>query len=57
MLDGRDQHAAPTLGLLRGAADILPIHGDRGAAPVPEAFRRLAPVWEGSGRVIVTVRR
>ena len=43
MLDGRDQHAAPTLGLLRGAADILPIHGDRGAAPVPEAFRRLAP--------------
>ncbi len=43
MLDGRDQHAAPPLGLLRGAADILPIHGDRGAAPVPEAFRRLAP--------------
>ena len=27
MLDGRDQQAA-ALGLLRGATDILPIHGD-----------------------------
>ncbi len=42
MLHGRDQHAAAVFGLLGGAADILPIHGDRRGVPGPEALRRPA---------------
>ena len=29
VLDRRDHHPAPVLGLLRGAAQVLPVHGDR----------------------------